>query len=180
MKSLPDFVVYKLTLNAADVHFLQTFLYINCPEFTLKNRKLAEHALGLYALVTATVIRMRESFHDSFTVDWHVTAGWCNVTNNVKLSDDGSPATRLTSLSPVRVTATGVQQLLSQNTQCIDRQPHTVAVRLYSSKLNWKISLLEVDGGQVPQYLKKLVYLLTNSTVQNVTIMTYSFSSSAT
>jgi len=40
-----------------------------------------------------------------------------------------------------------------------------------------KISLLEVDGGHVPQYLKKLVYLLTNSTVQNVTIMTYSFSS---
>jgi len=54
-------------------------------------------------------------------------------------------------MNKVHVPATELPQLLTQNTKCLDRQPHKVAVRLCAApKLSEKIKLLEVEGARAP------------------------------
>jgi len=59
--------------------------------------------------------------------------------------------TRNNTLNKVHVVATELPQLLSQNTMCLDRQMHKVAVRLCAVlKLAEKNKLLEVHGARAP------------------------------
>jgi len=54
--------------------------------------------------------------------------------------------TRNNTVNKVHVAATELPQLVSQNTMCLERQPHKVAVRLCAALISWKSR-----GRQVPQ-----------------------------
>ena len=59
--------------------------------------------------------------------------------------------TRNKTLNRVRVAATELPQPMSQNTKCLERQPHKVAVRLSAAlKFTEKIKSLEVEGARAP------------------------------